>query len=268
MSLGARMRLAGWYCLFCSLLLVLLGVFIHFLVLGPRSGWLIHAAVQVGFLAFLAGRLPALRIMARERDSGKPLSGAKRSKGDGADKAPKKSGRSPASEAADQSGESGGPGAASPSCEAGETSMAGQSREAGEPLGASDSLAKPGEAGESLGLCGLLAKSGTHGSSRSPAKTAAASSSSSAADEGDPLFSKRLAWLLLLGAIGLDALHLVSGGRPYSLDSFPGQSPGFYPAVWAAFAAMLGCGSLLAGRGAKLRAVLPPLAVLSSLKLP
>jgi hypothetical protein len=45
------------------------------------------------------------------------------------------------------------------------------------------------------------------------------------------------------GALVLDAVHLVSGGRPYSPGALHGADLGFYPTVWAAFAATMAAAS-------------------------
>jgi hypothetical protein len=69
----------------------------------------------------------------------------------------------------------------------------------------------------------------------------------------------------MLAAFVFDVLHLISGGRPYSLHVFPGTDPGFYPMVWAPFAAMLACGSLLMMEAEKgLKGLLPVYAALSA----
>jgi hypothetical protein len=82
----------------------------------------------------------------------------------------------------------------------------------------------------------------TVGRSGSPPSGGSAESEESL---GSPLLSSGRAWLLIVGALFLDFIHLLSVGRYYSLDSYQGTDPGFFPAVWAAFAVMLGAASLL-----------------------
>ena len=232
-----KKRLTGWLIFVFSSALILLGVSIHLLVLGAQGGWLLHVAAEFAILALVAGKIGTLRVEDEAKDPGK---------------APRASGLEALRDALE-------PGKLKDASSLSEAAS-GPSEGLREALhdgfrdGFRDGLPKDLPKDQPSFLS-IPTNSREKSLGKSPISTAL---------EGDPLFSRRSAWLLLLLALVLDGLHLASGGRPYSIDVFPGADPGFYPMVWAPFAASLAAGSLLlAGEGSGFKISFLGLAVFS-----
>jgi hypothetical protein len=197
----------------------------HFTILGPMGGWVFHVAVQLALLAFVADRLSALR----------------------------NGGEGPQGGAASGEGGPSGIGPAAPGQkDPGPKDFEPNNPEPKDPAPAGASL----DSSFSEGLPdaakwperGLEEQRGAIGPSL--AKSPRRASGGLEEDlEGKPLFSRPSSWLLMLAALFFDLVHLVSGGRHYSIEAFPGTDFGFYPMVWAPFACCLAFGALMSAKG-------------------